>query len=79
MNDIAKAIHLSEKYMYRLFKERFNISPQKYLLKTRMEVAKSLLLQKNISIKEVACMVGYTSFPSFTIGSSTLFACSGLI
>jgi AraC-like DNA-binding protein len=66
MIDIAKELHLSEKYMYRLFKEKFHIPPQKYLLKTRMESARTLLTRQHLSVKEVAHSVGYTSLPAFT-------------
>lgn len=41
MEDIAKEIYISEKYMYRLFMDRFHISPQKYLKQTRMDMAKN--------------------------------------
>lgn len=66
MIDIANALHLSEKYMYRIFKEKYAIPPQRFLLKTRMEAARVLLMHNNISIKETAYAVGYTSLPAFS-------------
>ena len=76
MSDIAKELHLSEKHMYRLFRNRFGISPQKYLVKTRMEAAKELLLKKQLSVKEIAYIVGYTSLPTFSKKYSDHFGVS---
>lgn len=76
MSDIAKEMHLSEKHMYRLFMNRFGISPQKYLVKTRMEAAKELLLKKQLSVKEIAYIVGYTSLPTFSKKYSDYFGVS---
>jgi AraC-like DNA-binding protein len=66
MTDIANELHISEKYMYRLFMNRFNLSPQQFLLKTRMEVAKNLLEENNMSVKEIAFTVGYSSIQTFS-------------
>ncbi|MBE6607905.1 MAG: AraC family transcriptional regulator [Ruminococcaceae bacterium] len=66
MENIAKEIHISSKYMYKLFLAHFGISPQRYLLKTRMEKAKKKLIESNFSVKEIAFSVGYTSVPSFS-------------
>ena len=63
--EIAKEIHLSEKYMYRLFVDAFGISPQKYLIKKRMESARSMIM-KNYPIKVIAYSVGYSSVAAFS-------------
>lgn len=66
MSRVAGEIHLSEKYMYRLFVERFGISPQQFLIKTRMEKARELLSQNNLSVSETASSVGYASISVFS-------------
>ena len=66
MRDIAKEIHISEKYMYRLFIERFRISPQQFLIKMRMEAARELLQKNNLSVSETATAVGYASIFAFS-------------
>lgn len=66
LEDIAKEIHLTEKYMYRLFLARFGISPQKFLLKTRMEAAADLFKKTDMTVKEVANSVGYNLLTSFS-------------
>ena len=76
MNDIARQMHISEKHMYRLFVKRFGCSPQRFLLRTRMEAAKALLSEKVLTVKEVALSVGYTSLPSFSGAFSSYFGMS---
>ncbi|MBO5939554.1 MAG: helix-turn-helix domain-containing protein [Clostridia bacterium] len=65
MSEIADQIHISEKHMYRVFLKRFRMSPQQYLFKTRMKIAKKHLMETDFSVKEVAQSVGYSSPPSF--------------
>ena len=76
MSEIAEEIHISEKHMYRLFMKRYQISPQNFLLQTRMNTAKTLLLQHKFPVKEVALSVGYTSLPSFSKAFSNYFGIS---
>ena len=66
MENIAQDMHLSEKYMYRLFTEQYHMSPQQFLIKTRMEVAKNLLETSILSVSEVARAVGYKTLPVFS-------------
>ena len=76
MADIAKEIHLSEKYMYRLFYRRFNRSPQAFLIQTRMEIAGALLKKGELSVSETAAAVGYASLPVFSKTFSGFYGCS---
>lgn len=78
MAHIAEEIHLSEKYMYRLFLNRYGLSPQRFLLQTRMENAGHLLTQEQLSVKEVAYTVGYTSLPAFSKAFTGYFGVSPL-
>ena len=63
---IASEVHITEKYMYRLFVERLGITPRQYLLGVRMKKAHELLSGSDLSVKEVAASVGYSSIPSFS-------------
>jgi transcriptional regulator GlxA family with amidase domain len=62
--------------MYRLFVERFNISPQRFLVKTRMEAARDLLQKCNLSVTETASAVGYASVFVFSKTFSNYFGIS---
>ena len=66
MEDVAKTIHLSEKHLYKLFKKRFGIPPQQYLINVRMNTAKKLLVSTPMLIKEVALNVGFPSPLAFS-------------
>lgn len=60
MEQVADAVHLSEKYLCKQFKKQLKMSPKQYLIMTRMRRAKALLKQGNLQIKDVALSVGYT-------------------
>jgi AraC family transcriptional regulator of arabinose operon len=66
MENIAKEIHVSEKYMYRLFTNRFHMSPQNFLIQVRMEKAKELLERSDLSVTEISSSVGYASISAFS-------------
>lgn len=52
---------ISDTYLRRIFKERFRIAPQEYVLTSRLTHAKSILDSGDFdSIKEVSELVGYT-------------------
>ena len=56
---MAKKAYMSTPYFYILYKSRFGISPKRDLQQVRIEQAKNLLLQKKLSVKEIAVAVGY--------------------
>lgn len=58
--EIANYVGISRSYLYRLFKERYTLSPQQYLMFKKMELAKQLLSHSHIQIKEVASAIGYS-------------------
>lgn len=66
MKQVSDYVMISEKHLCRLFKRKFGIPPQRYLLKIRMERAKRLLLETDLLVKEVAASVGYSSQLEFT-------------
>ena len=53
-----------------IFKEKTGKSVMKYLIEYRINIAKQLLLDKDLNAYQVAEMVGYDSYPYF----STLFS-----
>ena len=65
MQEIANSLYISEKHLYRLFRNRFGVSPQTFLINTRMQIALDLLKNSDFSVTEIANSVGYTSLPSF--------------
>ena len=61
MEQIAEYVNLSEKHLCRKFTQKTGISPQKYLLRIRMEAARQFLMNSDLKVKEIAYSVGYDS------------------
>jgi len=59
LTDVAAFCGISSCYLSRLFSEHLNISFIDYLTSVRLKVAEELLLENRLSIKEIACTVGY--------------------
>lgn len=61
INDMAKTFHISRNYLYTVFKQEYNMSPQEYLISCRIEKAKKLLKSKStpLSITEIATATGF--------------------
>ncbi|WP_334072762.1 MULTISPECIES: AraC family transcriptional regulator [Paenibacillus] len=60
ITELARMIGIDRVYLSTLFKERMNLSPQKYLLQFRMNKARELLESLSLSVADVARSVGYS-------------------
>jgi len=65
LSDIARQVGLNEFKLKAGFRRMFGIGMFEYLLKTRMQKARTLLLETQLPIKDVARRIGYTSKQSF--------------
>jgi transcriptional regulator GlxA family with amidase domain len=50
----------------KLFREKYGVSPMRYLIQCRMAVAKDLLVRSPLSLWEIAEKTGYESIHSFS-------------
>ncbi len=66
LSEIAAAAYLSEFHFARLFKKITGATPHAYLASLRIERARRLLAESDLSIVEVGAMVGYASQSHFT-------------
>lgn len=66
VRDVASQVHLSERHLSRLFHNETGVSVLEYLTNLRIETAKQLLLDRDLSIKQVARSVGYPDPHYFT-------------
>lgn len=57
--ELSSLCGMSEVYFRRLFEGRFGISPKEYLIRMRIEYAKSLLASEQFTVGEVAELCGY--------------------
>lgn len=58
---VAECLSVSPSYLSRIFREKYNISVLDYIHRRRMETAKLLLRESDITIADVAEQVGYTN------------------
>lgn len=59
LEDVAEVSNVSASYLSRLFKEEMEIGYNEYLTQIRMEEAKKMLSDTNMSVKDIAAQVGY--------------------
>lgn len=57
--DVAEACMCHEKYLTYLFKKELGVSPKKYIVSKKIDLAKSILMSGNCSVKDVAMFTGY--------------------
>lgn len=62
---LAQTLHLNRSYLSRIFKEITGISIQSYLTNTRLQAARSLILQ-DYTVSQASSMVGYSDIASFS-------------
>jgi AraC-like DNA-binding protein len=51
---------VSEVYFRKIFQDQFGVTPKEYLIRMRIEYAKSLLLSEQFTVSEIATLCGYS-------------------
>ena len=64
--ELAKLIFRSQDYCQKLFRHEFHITPYAYQLERKMQTAKFLLADTNMSIGEIAGKLGYSDIHYFS-------------
>ncbi len=59
LDELAGMMKISTMYFSNIFKKVFNISPKQYILNKRLVESQRLLLETELSVKEIACAVGF--------------------
>ncbi len=78
LSTLASLMNISPLYFSNYFKSTFRISPKQYILNKRLAEAQRLLLESDMTVKEIACAVGFenenyfSEFFSAKIGVSAL-------
>lgn len=65
IEDICSAINISKYHFCRQFKKNTGMTVMEYILKTRIILAKNILLTENVSILEVSERCGFSSISYF--------------
>lgn len=63
---LANAAGLSEYHFLRMFKQSTGLTPHQYVISQRIERAKELLQKTEMSITEIACLLGFSTPAHFT-------------
>lgn len=66
LGEIAAVVGMSQYYFLRLFKQSMGVTPYQYVLYLRVERAKSLLKQRQITISDIAIECGFASQSHFS-------------
>lgn len=61
IDDLAKQALMSTYHFIRVFKKHTGMSPHEYIINYRLRIAKSLLIQTNMSINDICYESGFTS------------------
>lgn len=84
-SDLEQIAGLSRNYIIVQFKRQFGLTPMQYLTWVRIQKARELALQTNLSISEIAAEVGYADVHTFgkmfkkKTGTSLSQFCSALV
>lgn len=66
VESIAAYLSLNKNYLIRLFKRELSITPNQYIIKTRLFYAKTMLIQTNLTVENISFACGFNS-PSYFI------------
>jgi AraC-like DNA-binding protein len=73
---LASEIGIDRSYLTRLFDNILGVNPQEYLLKLRMEKAKTFLQTTSYSVGMIANSVGYPNIDAFSKMFRRVYGCS---
>ncbi|HMR92067.1 MAG TPA: AraC family transcriptional regulator [Chitinophagaceae bacterium] len=76
LDQIARQACLSRFHFHRLFSRIYKKTPHQYLTCIRLNTAKELLAQENISIADVCSSIGFESATSFSMLFSRQNGCT---
>ncbi len=63
--DLASAAHMSPSYFCRFFKRMTGMTPTNYILRVRIDAARKLLLETDMSVTQIAFRVGFENHSYF--------------
>lgn len=66
INEVCKHLSISPSYFFRLFTKEFGISPQKYIMTKKLDVAMDSLRYTSLSIGQISDLLGYENIGSFS-------------
>ena len=74
IQEVADYLNINRTYLHRIFKDLINVSPQEYLVTTRMERSTDLLIHTDYSINKIANSIGYSDPLNFSKAFSKYYS-----
>ncbi|MBR2466880.1 MAG: helix-turn-helix transcriptional regulator [Clostridia bacterium] len=78
LDTLAEIMNISTMYFSNAFKSTFNISPKQYILNKRLAKSQQLLIESELSIKDIAYAVGFENENYFSEFFSSKMGISAL-
>lgn len=66
ISELTNILGISQPYLYRIFKDKCNLSPKQKIDDMKIEEAKKLLLKTNMPISDIAYSLGYNTPQDFS-------------
>lgn len=66
LEQLAREAHMSKFYLSHAFKREYGVSPINYMLSRRLEESKYLLVETDLSIAQIAQLLGFSSLSYFS-------------
>ncbi len=66
LSEMSDSLHVSENYLYKIFKSQTGKSPTEFISELRMDMAKAALSNFDLSVKAIASHLGYPDVPRFS-------------
>ncbi|WP_405105681.1 AraC family transcriptional regulator [Paenibacillus sp. FSL K6-1217] len=76
LDAVSAKVFISPKYLSKLFKEELGITYTDYITGIRMEEARRLIENNNMSIEQIAGTVGYATTPYFIKRFKEIYGCT---
>ncbi|AYA77489.1 hypothetical protein DOE78_19810 [Bacillus sp. Y1] len=67
LNDLANLVYVSPYHLGHVFKEEVGLPPIQYMIQCRIEEAKRLLEHSDLSVREIALLIGYENANYFNL------------
>ncbi len=65
LEELSRIAGISHRYFELLFRRKYGVTPKEYVLAMKIELAKKLLLQDEILIRDIAIRLGYSDIYHF--------------
>ena len=59
MGDIYENLGISKSYAIKIFEDKYRLTPNQYKINQKMHIARDMLINKNVSIKQIAISLGF--------------------